>query len=106
MPIRSAAVSSSCCRRCSTPRGAGAKGLDLAALIRSVQKPPFDKVGVFDLESFFPARDRTELALRINGLLASPGFAAWLEGDALDVQSTALRARTASRASRSCRSRT
>jgi hypothetical protein len=63
------------------------EGLDLAALIRSVQKPPFDKVGVFDLESFFPARDRTELALRINGLLASPGFEAWLEGDALDVQS-------------------
>ncbi len=63
------------------------EGLDLAALIRSVQKPPFDKVGVFDLESFFPAKDRTELALRINGLLASPGFEAWLEGDALDVQS-------------------
>jgi hypothetical protein len=61
--------------------------LDLAALIRSVQKPPFDKIGVFDLESFFPAKDRTELALRINGLLASPGFEAWLQGDPLDVQS-------------------
>ena len=63
------------------------EGLDLAALIRSVQKPPFDQVGVFDVESFFPAKDRTELALRINGLLASPGFEAWLEGDPLDVQS-------------------
>src|SRR5512137_267068 len=63
------------------------EGLDLAALIRSVQKPPFDQIGVFDLESFFPAKERTELALRINGLLASPGFEAWLEGDALDVQS-------------------
>ena len=63
------------------------EGLDLAALIRSVQKPPFDQVGVFDLESFFPAKDRTELALRINGLLASPGFDAWLQGDPLDVQS-------------------
>jgi hypothetical protein len=63
------------------------ESLDLAALIRSVQKPPFDKVGVFDLESFFPAKDRTELALRINGLLASPGFEAWLQGDPLDVQS-------------------
>jgi hypothetical protein len=47
------------------------ESLDLAALIRSVQKPPFDNVGVFDVESFFPAKDRTELALRINGLLAS-----------------------------------
>jgi hypothetical protein len=59
---------------------------DLAAVIQAVQKPPFDKVGVFDVESFFPAKERMELALRINGLLASPGFSAWLEGDALDVQ--------------------
>ncbi len=59
---------------------------DLAALIQAVQKPPFDKVGVFDVESFFPAKERTELALRVNALLASPGFEAWLSGDALDVQ--------------------
>jgi hypothetical protein len=62
------------------------KSLDLAAMIHAVQKPPFDQVGVFDLESFYPAKERTELALRINGLLASPGFASWLEGDALDIQ--------------------
>jgi hypothetical protein len=58
---------------------------DLAGLIQAVQKPPFDKIGVFDLESFYPARDRTELALRINSLLAAPGFEAWLAGDSLDV---------------------
>ncbi|HXW09764.1 MAG TPA: hypothetical protein VD737_04060 [Steroidobacteraceae bacterium] len=63
------------------------ESLDLAALIRSVQKPPFEQVGVFDLESFYPAKDRTELALRINALLASPGFEAWLQGDPLDVPS-------------------
>ena len=56
---------------------------DLAALIQAVQKPPFDKVGVFDLESFFPAKDRTALALAVNGLLASPGFSAWLAGEPL-----------------------
>jgi Helicase HerA, central domain len=59
---------------------------DLAALIQAVQKPPFDKVGVFDLESFYPSKERMELALRINGLLAAPGFDAWLQGDALDAQ--------------------
>ena len=59
---------------------------DLATLIGRVQKPPFDKVGVFDVESFFPAKERTELALRINGLLAAPGFDAWLTGDTLDMQ--------------------
>ncbi len=59
---------------------------DLAAIIQAVQKPPFDKVGVFDVETFFPAKDRTALALRINGLLAAPGFETWLQGEALDVQ--------------------
>jgi hypothetical protein len=59
---------------------------DLASVIRAVQKPPFDTIGVFDLESFYPAKERTELALRINGLLAAPGFEAWLAGDPLDVQ--------------------
>jgi hypothetical protein len=59
---------------------------DLAALIQAVQKPPFEKVGVFDIESFYPAKERMELALRVNGLIASPGFDAWLEGDALDIQ--------------------
>jgi len=59
---------------------------DLAVLIRAVQKPPFETIGVFDVESFYPARERTELALRINSLLAAPGFAAWLAGEPLDMQ--------------------
>jgi len=60
--------------------------LDLAALIGAIQKPPFDKVGVFDVETFYPAKDRLELAMAINNLLASPGFGVWLEGESLDVQ--------------------
>ena len=62
------------------------RALDLAGLIGAVQKPPFDKVGVFDLESFFPAKERLQLALAINTLLASPGFSAWTQGEPLDVQ--------------------
>lgn len=61
------------------------KSLTIADVIRSVQSPPFDKVGVFDLETFLPAKDRTEIALKLNALLASPGFAGWLEGESLDV---------------------
>jgi len=60
--------------------------LDLAGLIGAIQKPPFDKVGVFDVETFFPSKDRLELAMAVNNLLASPGFGVWLEGEALDVQ--------------------
>ena len=60
-------------------------GLDLAGLIRSIQTPPFERIGILDLESFFPSKDRFSLAMRINNLLATPGFEAWLEGEPLDV---------------------
>jgi hypothetical protein len=59
--------------------------LDLAGVIRRIQSPPFAEVGVFDLESFFPAKERFALAMAVNHLLASPGFAAWLEGEPLDA---------------------
>lgn len=59
--------------------------LDLPALIGRVQTPPMQKVGVLELDAFFPAKDRFELAMRLNNLLASPAFATWLEGEPLDV---------------------
>ena len=61
-------------------------GLDMASLIAAVQKPPVEKVGAFDLETFYPAKERLQLAIAINNLLASPGFAAWLSGEPLDIQ--------------------
>ncbi len=60
--------------------------VDMGTLIRSIQAPDFDKVGFLDLESFFPAKERFKLAMSLNNLLASPSFAAWLEGEALDIQ--------------------
>ena len=63
------------------------RSLDLPALIQGIQKPGFDKIGVFDLETFYPAKERLQLAMRLNNLLASPGFATWMEGEPLDVQS-------------------
>ncbi len=59
--------------------------LDLSMLIQQIQTPPITTVGVLDLESFFPAKDRFTLAMQLNNLLAAPGFAAWMEGEALDV---------------------
>ena len=61
--------------------------LDLAALIQSIQAPPVSKIGVMDVDSFFPSKDRFALAMKLNNLLAAPGFQAWLEGEALDIQS-------------------
>ena len=60
--------------------------LDMHGLIQAVQKPAFDKLGAFDLETFFPARDRLKLAMQINNLIASPGFATWMAGEPLDAQ--------------------
>jgi len=60
--------------------------LDLPALIQSVQKPPFEKLGAFDLETFFPAKDRLKLAMQLNNLIASPGFSTWMAGEPLDAQ--------------------
>lgn len=60
--------------------------LDLAGLIRQIQAPPVARVGVLDLDAFYPAKDRFALATQLNNLLAAPGFSAWLEGEALDVQ--------------------
>ena len=61
------------------------RDLDLATLVGQVPKPPFRKLGVFDIDTFFPEKDRMALAMKLNGLLASPSFAAWLEGAPLDV---------------------
>ena len=60
--------------------------LDVASLIREVQSPRFDTIGVVDLESFFPAKERFALAMQLNGVLAAPGFEVWLEGEPLDPQ--------------------
>jgi hypothetical protein len=61
------------------------QNLDLASLISQIQQPPFRKLGVFELDAFIPPKDRTALAMKLNGLVASPSFAAWREGEPLDV---------------------
>ncbi len=61
------------------------KGCSLAGLIQLVQKPPFERIGVFDVESFFPYKERFEFAKTLNNLLASPSFQAWIEGEPFDA---------------------
>ena len=59
--------------------------LDLASLIKSIQDPPMKQLGVFDIETFFPAKDRFEMAMSFNTLIASPQFKYWLQGEDLDI---------------------
>lgn len=62
------------------------QSLDLVRLIGAVQSPPFARVGALDLDTFFPAKERSSLALTLNNLLASPTFAGWLEGEPLNIK--------------------
>jgi hypothetical protein len=61
------------------------RSLDLASLIQTIQAPPFKRIGVMDLDVFYPSKDRFGLAMRLNNLLAAPGFEAWMEGEPLDI---------------------
>lgn len=60
--------------------------VELGQLIQLIQSPPVQRIGVFDIESFYPAPDRLKLAMTLNNLLAAPAFKSWLEGEALDIQ--------------------
>ena len=62
------------------------RDLDLKALIQSIQKPGVEHIGVLDLETFYPAKERLALAMSLNNLVAAPGFAAWMQGEPLDIQ--------------------
>ena len=59
--------------------------VDFGTLVRSIPAPPIERVGYLDLENFFPAGDRFQLASRLNTIAAAPGFDAWLDGEPLDV---------------------
>jgi len=63
------------------------KDLDLGELILQAQSPPFQKLGVFDVNTFFPEKDRFELAMLLNNILAAPAFQVWIEGQPLDIPS-------------------
>lgn len=73
--------------------------LELADLIRAVSDPPFDRFGVFELEQFFSKKSRQQLAMRLNGLIASPAFAQWLTGAPLDIDQLFARTDAGSRTS-------
>jgi hypothetical protein len=62
------------------------RNLSLEELIGFVTNPPFDKIGVLPLNSFYNQTQRLDLAMKLNAILAGPGFSAWTEGDALDIK--------------------
>ena len=61
------------------------KDLDLGELIMQTQTPPFPKLGVFDVNQFFPEKERFNLSMVLNNILAAPAFQSWIEGQPLDI---------------------
>ncbi len=61
------------------------RDLDMATLITHVKSPPFERLGVFTLDQFYPERERFNLAMLLNNFLAAPSFHAWMEGQPLDI---------------------
>lgn len=60
--------------------------MDLPTLLTRIADPPMRKLGVIDIDQFFPKADRTALMMKLNGLLASPAFAAWSQGVPMDIE--------------------
>ncbi|MFN9368057.1 MAG: ATP-binding protein, partial [Planctomycetia bacterium] len=63
----------------------GGTKVDFGALVRAIPAPPIERIGFLDLENFYPAGERFQLAGRLNTVAAAPGFEAWLDGEPLDV---------------------
>ena len=61
--------------------------MDMTKLIMAIQNPPITKLGVFDIETFYPQKDRFELAMDLNAIMAAPSFQSWLEGEPLNIDS-------------------
>src|SRR5262249_28879380 len=61
------------------------KDLDLHQLITQIQEPPLSKIGAFDVETFYPEKERLKLAVSLNNILAAPSFSTWIQGEPLDL---------------------
>ena len=61
--------------------------LSMEQLILQVQNPPFSKLGVLDVETVIPEKDRFKLAKQLNNIIASPNFQSWTQGDPIHIPS-------------------
>src|SRR5262245_8831493 len=61
------------------------RDMDLHAVIRDIQVPPFNQIGAFDVETFYPEKERLKLAIAVNNILAAPSFSTWIHGEGLDL---------------------
>ncbi len=60
--------------------------LSLENLIGYIATPPFEKIGMLQLKSFYPQKDRMKLAMLFNNVISSVTFSSWIKGEPLDIQ--------------------
>jgi hypothetical protein len=56
------------------------RDLSLEELILNIQKPPFQRLGVFEVNKLMDEKERVELAFKINNIVAAPSFRFWKTG--------------------------
>ncbi len=61
------------------------RDLTLEEIILQVQKPPFEKLGVFPIDKYISEKARIKLAMDLNSIVAAPSFQSWLEGQPMDI---------------------
>ncbi|MEO1289149.1 MAG: DUF87 domain-containing protein, partial [Chloroflexota bacterium] len=62
------------------------KDLTIEDIILQIQEPPFEKLGVLPIDSYYPADKRMQLVMALNSVIAAPSFGAWLQGVPMDIQ--------------------
>ncbi len=62
------------------------RSLTVEDIILQIQKPPFPRLGVFDVDTFFPEKERFKLAMELNNIIAAPSFQTWISGQPLDIR--------------------
>ncbi|MDH3492269.1 MAG: ATP-binding protein [Acidobacteriota bacterium] len=61
------------------------RDVPIEQLIALIQDPPMSKIGAFDVEAYYPKKERFKLATSVNNLIASPQFAVWTKGEGIDI---------------------
>ena len=62
------------------------RSVTIEELIINIQKPPIQKLGVFEVDQLMDEKERTELSFKINNIIASPTFRFWTAGTPLSVE--------------------
>ena len=60
--------------------------LSLESIIGHIASPPFEKIGMLQLKTFYSQKDRMKLAMLFNNVISSVTFSSWIQGEPLDIQ--------------------